>query len=230
MFTVLFTDSSYENFDYNIVDNSSIIFTKCFDQEFLDTFYIKGIKTIYLYKNFDELGPLGIDIDIIVTGSNSEIYKDFNGVIYNYKDNTVIDDIGKSAPVSFKMLSNILKYLPESNDIVRCNTESYENLLQFIDRNIETNINSPVDEQPQDKFQKTMQKEASKLIYAENRERYKLSMRQSSLSNKKSIQKDETYLNVPGVKKATKESKATKATKEPKATKTAKPLKVDKIK
>ncbi len=197
MFTVLFVDNNYENFDYNIVDNSSIIFTKCFEQEFLDTFYIKGIKTIYLYKSFEELGPLGIDIDIIVTGTDLDpvMYKDFDGVIYNYRNNTVIDDTGKSEPASFKMLSNILKYLPASNGLIRCNTESYENLSQLIDKNRDMMLVSV--EEPQDKFQKTMQKEAEKLRYEENMEKYKQKMRQSSLSNKKSLQKNTNGVSAP---------------------------------
>lgn len=35
------------------------------------------------------------------------------------------------------------------------------------------------------KFQKTMEKEANKLLHAENREKYKQNMRKNSLSNKK---------------------------------------------
>jgi hypothetical protein len=68
--------------------------------------------------------------------------------------------------------------VPKSHD--------YDSLLEIVQYN---KIQFKEEGDTQDKFQKTILKEAKKLQYAENREKYKTKMRQNSLSNKKSLEK-----------------------------------------
>lgn len=203
MFTVLFLDEEYEyeKFDYNIIDDSSIIFTKCFNQGFLNTLYIKGIKTILLLRpttsfidkveEVEEshidytslLEIIGVMPDLIVTKLKLKSKQDKN----NNNNNNIKEPVIVDTDILYNgAISKLSDLITKIVGLERKKSESYENLVKLIDENKETFVQ--VEDSP-DKFQKTMEKEATKLKYAENRERYMIKMRQSSLSNKKSTSK-----------------------------------------
>jgi hypothetical protein len=149
MYTILFIDEHYDSINWNSIDDSCIVYTKCFDKEFIDTLYIRGILTIYVLKTYEELvASFDLLFDFIVNNNDN--------------DKEIV-----------KPLQETLSYISAKNDLMSFNTET----------EIELTIETP------DKFQKTMHKEAKKVIYAENREKYKQKMRQTSLSNRKSIEK-----------------------------------------
>lgn len=186
MYTVLFIDSEYNNFNYNLLDNSSVIFTKCFDKKFLDMMYIKGLRVIHIQKNQgNKLVPEGLDIDIIVT--KEDVQSESNELVYNYEKNTCNRNKLECSPVN-SSINKLSELFIETNSQKTIRSVSYENLLETISMSAHKESSKFIEEVP-DKFQKTMEKEAKKLKFAENREKYKQKMRQTSLSNKKSIEK-----------------------------------------
>jgi hypothetical protein len=203
MSIILFPDSEYEGFDYRLLKNDDIVITKCMDSKFLNTLYIRGLKVIFLYKD-------SINVDIVITKDPQGARNGpsipcgaLSGLVCPIGALSGLDcpkgalsglDCPKGAPedqvedmddraiiYDYTIHNMAFPRFEESSEVY----ESFVPLLHtesiLIDPGSQTGVPN--------KFQKTMYKEAKKLLYAENREKYKKQMRQSSLSNKKSSDK-----------------------------------------
>jgi hypothetical protein len=167
----------------DFLDISSVIFTRYINENFINKLYVRGLSFIQVIST-DASIPLET-IDIIVMNSKESmdskepllnlIYFCTERVFMKKKNN---EEINEEINCSWNSSEKFMRFMG-----------SYENLRSIASSSslVDLDVNNN-----QDKFLQSMEKEASRVIYAENREKYKQKMRQNSLSNRKSVEKNKS--------------------------------------
>jgi hypothetical protein len=163
MVLVYFPDShGYKDFDYSLLNTDDIVIINNDDNELSVVMSILGLVVIYANSG-DEL-----TFNIDITVSTKEEAEESDNQFFNYTKNHKIK----------KLSDLILKPVDKTQILLKLDDEVKSADLDTV--------------YELDKFQKNMNKEATKIIFAENREKYKQKMRQNSLSNKKSNKKTDS--------------------------------------